>query len=382
MLERFYTDLTGNVGLGSWLSLSRLVPGLGPPMSRLASRSVPQAIRRKTRTLDADTFRFMLHEALDPKDPAKKFIRSLQRAQSWGRSAIKQGFGDATHLFTMLGEGGPAVVEAKRRGLKVVAEVYILLSTERILHEERTRFPEWEPQQPEYTQLRTTHDQAHVLRNHVDFYLCPSAAVQEDLIHLWQVPREHTVLVPYGLHPRWLELEPQPEPGRILFVGTAELRKGIHYLAMAAEELQRRGRHYQFRVAGHVTDHVRKHPVCRHLTFLGRIPRERIHKEFQKADVFTLPSLAEGSAEVTYEALGAGLPLIVTQAAGSVARDGVEGRIVPERDPVALADAIESVIENRTQRSALVAAARKRAREFTWEKYGERLIGALKSFSR
>jgi len=37
--------------------------------------------------------------------------------------------------------------------------------------------------------------------------------------------------------------------GRILFGGTAELRKGIHYYAEAANKLQALGRPYSFRVA-------------------------------------------------------------------------------------------------------------------------------------
>jgi glycosyltransferase involved in cell wall biosynthesis len=110
------------------------------------------------------------------------------------------------------------------------------------------------------------------------------------------------------------------------------------------------------------------------------VPRDRIHEEFQQADVFVLPSLAEGSAEVTYEALAAGVPLVVTAAAGSVARDGIEGRIVPECDPAALADAIEQIVEDRAVRNRMAGAARERAREFTWEKYGERLVGTLRSF--
>jgi glycosyltransferase involved in cell wall biosynthesis len=378
MLERLFTDLTGNVGLGRWLSLGHRLPVVGPALRRLAGRKLPEELIPLTCTLDADTLQDMLHTALDPADPDQRFIRAIQRSTRWGRSAVRRGFGDATHLFTMLGEGGPAVVEARRRGLKVVAEVYILLSTERILQQERALFPDWEPYQPDYSQLRATHDRLQVLRDHVDFYLCPSAAVQADLIQLWQIPPERTALVPYGLHPRWLELKPQPQPGRILFVGTADLRKGIHYLAMAAEELQRRGRRYEIRVAGHVTDSVRQQALCRHLTFLGRVPREHIHEEFQKADVFTLPSLAEGSAEVTYEALGAGLPLVVTAAAGSVARHGKEGLIIPERDPIALADALEHLVEDRNLRSQMAQAARVRAADYTWEAYGRRLMEALK----
>ena len=165
-------------------------------------------------------------------------------------------------------------------------------------------------------------------------------------------------------------------------MGTAELRKGIHYLAMAAERLRSRGRNYDFRVAGHVSEQVRRHPMCRRLTFLGRVPRDRIHQEFQQADVFVLPSLAEGSAEVTYEALACGVPVITTKAAGSVVRDGVEGRIVPGRDSEMLAEAIQELVEDRQKRDRMAHAARDRAREYTWERYGERLVAALKGLPR
>jgi glycosyltransferase involved in cell wall biosynthesis len=176
-------------------------------------------------------------------------------------------------------------------------------------------------------------------------------------------------------------LPPQPQPGRVLFVGTAELRKGIHYLALAAEKLAAKNIRCEFRVAGNVSPQIARRTECKHLNFLGRVPRERIAEEYQQADIFVLPSLAEGSAEVTYEALAAGLPVITTRAAGSVARDGIEGRIVPERDSNTLADAIEQLVEDRALRDRMATAARERARDYTWEKYGERLVKALHSMT-
>jgi glycosyltransferase involved in cell wall biosynthesis len=381
MLERFYTDLAGNVGVGRCLAAMQSLPGIEPRVRRLASRQIPAEIVAKTRTFGRVHLGGLLRDAVGARDGASQFRRHLELGDRWGCAMIRAGFGEATHVYSMLGEGGPFLSEAHRRGLTVVVEVYILLATERIMEAERKTFPEWEPDAPNYGELRRRFVKQNVLLECCHHYVCPSETVRDDLLENWGVKRESTALVPYGMDPRWLDLEPRPQRGRVLFVGTADLRKGIHYLAMAAEKLHARSCRYEFRVAGNVTDLVRQQPVCRHLNFLGRVPRDRIHEEFQQADVFVLPSLAEGSAEVTYEALAAGVPLVVTAAAGSVARDGIEGRIVPERDPAALADAIESVIENRDQRAKLAAAARERAREFTWEKYGERLIAALRGFS-
>jgi glycosyltransferase involved in cell wall biosynthesis len=170
----------------------------------------------------------------------------------------------------------------------------------------------------------------------------------------------------------------EPVCGRILFTGTAELRKGIHYLAMAAEKLVLRGGRYEFRVAGNVERSIANQEQCRHLNFLGRVPRAQIAGEFAAADLLVLPSLAEGSAETTYEALACGVPVVTTLEAGSVVRDGIDGRIVPSRDPEALANAIADIIEDRQKRQRMSRAARHRAHDYTWERYGERLLAALR----
>ena len=136
----------------------------------------------------------------------------------------------------------------------------------------------------------------------------------------------------------------------------------------------------EFRIAGNAPASVRSQKACRHLNFLGRTSREKIAEEFACADIVVLPSLAEGSAGVIYEALAAGVPIVTTPEAGSV-RDGIEGRIVPSRDPDALANAITEIVEDRPKRERMAYAARERAQEFTLERYGERLIAALKSFA-
>jgi glycosyltransferase involved in cell wall biosynthesis len=71
---------------------------------------------------------------------------------------------------------------------------------------------------------------------------------------------------------------------------------------------------------------------------------------------------------------------VTTLEAGSVVRDGSDGRIVPSRDPEALANAIAEIVEDRQKRERISRAAREQARCYTWARYGERLVEALKSF--
>src|SRR5207247_7336680 len=92
------------------------------------------------------------------------------------------------------------------------------------------------------------------------------------------------------MNPELLYVRDEPVRGRVLFAGTADLRKGIHYFAMAAEKVLSSGKRFEFRVAGNVKPQVAKQPVCRHLNFLGRIPSEEVAREFAFADVFVVRS--------------------------------------------------------------------------------------------
>ena len=380
LLDRFYTDLAANVGLGRWLVKCGPLMGLGRAARRLAGRRVPEAIRQKTSAFANPTFWFACNCALCGTDPGARFREQLRWNRALGAAMVRHGFGRATHLYSMLGECAPFLLQAKRRGLTTVSEFYILLSAERILEREQTAFPEWETAPPDFNVIRRAFPEQVALLTRSDFAVCPSELVRTDLEENFGFRPERSAVVPYGVDPGWLSVKPRPVVGRVLFVGTAGLRKGIHYLAMAAEQLHARGRPYTFHVVGDAAPQAVERPECRQLVFLGRLDRAALRDQFAAADLFVLPSLAEGSALASYEALAAGLPVIATPAAGTVLRDGVDGRLVPERDPGRLALAIEGLVEKRLLRAQMAAAARQRARDFTLEAYAQRLLSALRSF--
>lgn len=381
MLERFYTDVAADVGFGRWLVKCGPLMGLRNVAARLAARRVPECIRARTRTFAWPCFWFACNRALCGADAEARFRLQLCWGRALGTAMVRSGFGKATHLYSTLGECGPTLAESKRRGLTVVTEIYILLRTEQILKRENELFPDWEPPPTDLNIVRQEFGGEGDPIALTDFAVCPSEAVLQDLEQNFGFPAGRSAVVPYGLQENWFEGTSRPVNGRVLFVGTACLRKGIHYLAKAAQHLRAKGRTYEFRVAGDVTSQIANHPETRHLSFLGRIPRHELRQEYGSADVFVLPSLAEGSAEATYEALATGLPVVTTAASGSPVRDGIDGRIVSERDPALLALAIEQIVENRPLRAKMAKSARRRARGYTLERYGERLVTALRSFN-
>jgi Glycosyl transferases group 1 len=377
MLERFYTDITGDIGLGAVVSAAAILPLVGKSARRLGARHLPFNIRAKTTTFPGISLVHALRGAMMAGDPAAACREDVRFSNALGMAMMQCGFGSATHMYSMLGECGPLFAEGKRRGLTTVSEIYVPLSTERILTEERKKFPGWEFKVPDYAAVCRGFEVEHRLSMDADLAICPSKWVRDDLVQNFGLPGERAAVVPYGVNSELFSVRNEPVRGRILFAGTAELRKGIHYLAMAAEKLVGRRKRYEFRVAGDVERSLANREQCRHLTFLGRVPRAEIAGEFTAADLLVLPSLAEGSAEATYEALACGVPVVATPEAGSVVRDDIDGRIVPSRDPEALANAIAEIVEDRQKRERMSRAARDRAHDYTWERYGERLLAVL-----
>lgn len=101
---------------------------------------------------------------------------------------------------------------------------------------------------------------------------------------------------------------------------------------------------------------------CFHM--LGR--REDISRILAAADIFVLPSLAEGQPRVLLEAMAAGLPCIATRGTGlsEIITHEKDGLLVPQRDSEALAKAISLILTDKRLADRLGRAAAARAKEF------------------
>lgn len=168
--------------------------------------------------------------------------------------------------------------------------------------------------------------------------------------------------------------EPTARPFRVIYVGEASIRKGIRYLIEAWRRLKLRDA--ELLIVGSVHDEVKPwlatlppDPTIRFAGFVSDPARC-----YQDSSVFVLPSLIEGSAKVTYEAMACGLPAIVTPNAGSPVRDGVDGYVVPIRDVAAIEEKIRLLYNEEERRRMMGRQARERALEFTWDRYERSLI--------
>lgn len=116
--------------------------------------------------------------------------------------------------------------------------------------------------------------------------------------------------------------------------------------------------------------------AARGLRFAGRRPQEELVLWYEAADLFVLPSRAEGSPVSVMEALSLGVPVVATRVGGipEIVAEGRTGRLVRAGDARALAVVVREILEDRRQLEALRAgagslppdafSAARRAREF------------------
>jgi glycosyltransferase involved in cell wall biosynthesis len=167
----------------------------------------------------------------------------------------------------------------------------------------------------------------------------------------------------------------QTRPLRAVVVARVGRAKGIHH---ASEAAALSGVVERFTaVGGGVPATFRSRYPATHFT--GLLRAEGVAEALARADVFVLPTLADNMARAVLEAMAAGLPVIVTPESGyeGVITDGVEGFIVPSRDPAAIAGRLQQLSANGELRRRMGLAARALAERYSWEAYEQRFREAL-----
>jgi glycosyltransferase involved in cell wall biosynthesis len=240
--------------------------------------------------------------------------------------------------------------------------------------------------------LPCTPPPAHILRREEAIYALadaitvPSNVARRSFL-AQGVPAEKLHVIPYGVRlDRFTPIEPPPTDSfEVLFAGHISLRKGVPYLLQAFARL----RHPRKRLTlvGDVQDELR--PLLATLptvnvSFTGSIPQPELARRMSRSHVLALPSVEEGLALVQGQALACGCPVLATAATGAedLFTDGIEGFIVPGRDPAALAARLQQLADDPALRARLSAAALARVHHLGgWDRYGDQWDALIHSLT-
>jgi glycosyltransferase involved in cell wall biosynthesis len=164
---------------------------------------------------------------------------------------------------------------------------------------------------------------------------------------------------------------------KVVFASRMLKDKGIEEFVTAARELKDKGLDASFILVGDVDegnpssiteDQLKEWHDEGFLEWWGY--RSDMNKVFEKAHIVCLPSHREGLPKVLLEAAAAGRPVIASDVPGcrEIVHDGVNGLLVPVKDPDALADAIEKLVGDKNLREKMGANGRTMAEtEFSTE---------------
>lgn len=195
------------------------------------------------------------------------------------------------------------------------------------------------------------------------------------------VPAERLLTHPLGVNTTLFRPLPRPSDGvfRVLFSGQITQRKGISYLvegfrlaAIPQSELVMIGR-----PVGPTDPWIRAEGV-RHIP---AVRRSQLPNLYAMGDVYVMPSLLEGFNLTAMEAMAMGLPTITTPNTFDAVTDGVDGFVVPVRDPDSIANRLRWIYENPDEAAGIGAAARSTAERYTWQSVGDGVTRLLRSVS-
>lgn len=383
MLERLFTDFSVDCG---WPKLLNVLPKSlkRPAVQRLLTRTVEGVAPEKITAFNLLGLQYASKLRRSSTSEGKGNV-FLWVGKEFCRRVLAQGFGEADAIYTFNTAGLELLQSARQRGLFAVMEQTIAPRQveEELLNVERGRFSDWEPQRPTDASTLALAQREAAEWKEANLILCASDFVREGIGRCGG-PVEKCVVVPYGIDLPAAKagdkaapelMNGKSRPLRVLTIGGVGLRKGSPYVLAAAKQMKGKA---EFRIVGGIGVPAAIETRLREQVELtGIVSRAAIHEHFAWADVFLLPSLCEGSATVTYEALAHGLPVICTPNTGSVVRDGRDGYIVPAGDLAAIVERLDLLHTKPELLSLLSNSARLTAAEFTVAAYGRRLVAVL-----
>ncbi len=170
---------------------------------------------------------------------------------------------------------------------------------------------------------------------------------------------------------------------QLLYVSRLTLQKGIWTLIKACGILSQKGIvNFKLTIVGegHLKDEmfslIDKYKIRDKINFLGWKKLEELPDIYRSADIFILPSVMEGMASVTLQAIASGLPIIVSRVEGNedVLEEGYNGLSAEYNNPTDFADAIEKLIKQPELRKKMSKNSIEKSKQFTWESIAKKYL--------
>lgn len=164
----------------------------------------------------------------------------------------------------------------------------------------------------------------------------------------------------------------------LLCVSRLVARKGVQHLLEAMPLVLRQVPHARLTIVGEgdldgaLRQRAAELGLAERVTFLGRVPHERLPEIYRSADLFVQPSFYEGMSNTVLEAMACGLPIVATGEGGREELFDGNAVLAPYGDPQVLADSLTGLLRSPEQLRSMGEASRRIALEFSWSSVATR----------
>lgn len=212
-----------------------------------------------------------------------------------------------------------------------------------------------------------------------DYILLPSKFVEKSYLFSG-TPVDKLIHIPYGADlQRFNSIvrEPHSLPIELIYVGQITYYKGLHHLLPIIRD-RFEDRINLTLVGGYDSNDYlyQAYKDVSNIHFLGYITNDKLQVYYQKADAFILPSLGEGLALVSLEALASGLPVLGSCNCGGndAIIDGYNGYVFEAGNDNDMVEKIDCFINNIDHLHTMSENAAKSAQKYSWDVYEAHVI--------
>lgn len=221
-----------------------------------------------------------------------------------------------------------------------------------------------------------------IICSNADACIASSTKAKEKLM-AWGVPEEQIFISLLTVDiSKYRELQREPVPGRILYVGSMIPRKGLDLLLDALKYVTVP---FELRIVGNGTPEeisglkaiAEANEIAEKVTFCGFQQGDALREEYRKAQVFVLPTREDCFGLVLLEAMCAGVPIVASKYADGaydVIAEGENGYIEDPFQPELFGKAIERALVTPMPCGAVSA---RKADAFSFEKVSEEIGKAV-----
>ncbi len=244
------------------------------------------------------------------------------------------------------------------------------------------------PNKEENKTLVKNFNHEKLLMNLCDRIIAIACHSYDDIINLYQISKEKTVLIPHGLKDSYRSLSDDKRTEQrkkygisaddqlLIFAGRISQVKGIEYLAETFSRMEKQHPKLRLIIAGdgcfeQIFPLLK--PAWSKVIFTGFVDKPILYELFSISDIGILPSLHEEFGFVALEMMMMKLPLIVGNTTGlaELVKDGESGILVPtqNKNKEFIMDSLQEAIHNLLINDAIRVQFAQRGRERFMQKH-------------